>query len=210
MLKKSLLTIVSITAACSALPVFAAASDFYGVFSAGRARVDADPGSINTYNTSNGFLTSTTSGSSGATAAKAQLGYSLGQTFALEGGYNYLGKVNFVSTTDLGVIGGSKKASLVNLDLVGKLPLNEKFSVLARIGGYRWQTKSEMPNSATLGTRSITDNGFDFKVGAGMQYDFNPKFGMRGEFERFNGVGKGNTSGDSKVNQLTVGAVLKF
>jgi opacity protein-like surface antigen len=67
-----------------------------------------------------------------------------------------------------------------------------------------------MPSATPLGTTTIDDNGFDFKIGAGVQYDFNPKWGIRGEFERFNGIGKSNTSGDSKVNQWTIGAVLKF
>ena len=210
MLKKSLLSLVALAAACSAAPVFAAPSDFYGVLSVGRSKLDTNPGSIDAFNTSNGFTSSTTSSSTGATAGKIQLGYNLSKTFALEGGYDYLGKVNFVSNTNAGSIGGSKEARLLNLDLVAKLPINEQFTFIGRFGGYYWKTKSAMPNAATLGTSTINDTGFDFKVGAGLQYDFNPKWGMRGEFERFNGVGKGNTSGDSKVNQLTVGAVLKF
>jgi opacity protein-like surface antigen len=208
----AMLCFVAVSATCATSPVLAAASDFYGVLSIGRASLDSDSGSVDTYNLSNGFTASTTSSSSGATSGKAQLGYNLGKTFALEGGYNYLGKVNFVSNVNSGaaLIGGSKEAQLVNLDLVAKLPLNEQFSVLGRFGGYYWKTKSAMPAAGTFATTTINDSGFDFKVGAGVQYDFNPKWGMRGEYERFNGIGKGNTSGDSKVNQWTVGAVLKF
>jgi opacity protein-like surface antigen len=201
---------IALVAACSTTPVFAAAADFYGVLSVGRTRLDNNPGSIDTYNTATGFATSTTTTDSGATSGKIQLGYNLGKTFALEGGYNYLGKVNFTSTTNLGVISGSKEAQLVNLDLVAKLPLNEQFSILGRVGGYYWKTQSDMPNAVAGGTSSIDDNGFDFKVGAGVQYDFNPKWAMRGEFERFNGIGKNTSSGDSKVNQWSIGAVLKF
>ena len=212
MLKKSLLSIAALTAVCTALPVFAAASDFYGVLSIGRSSLDTDSGSVDTYNRATGFTTSTTSSSSGATSGKVQLGYNLGKTFALEGGYNYLGKVNFVSNVNSGaaVIGGDKQAQLVNLDLVARLPLNEQFSLLARFGGYYWKTQSDMPSAATRGTTSIDDTGFDYKIGAGVQYDFNPKWAMRGEFERFNGIGNSSTSGDSKVNQWTIGGVLKF
>jgi len=210
----ALLCFVALAAACAAAPVFAAASDFYGVLSIGRSTLDADSGSVDTRNLATGFTSSTTSSSSGATSGKVQLGYNLGKTFSLEGGYNYLGKVNFVSNASNGVassaIGGSKDAQLVNLDLVARLPLNEQFSVLARFGGYYWKTQSDIPNAATLGTTSVNDTGFDFKVGAGVQYDFNPKWGMRGEFERFNGIGNIGTSGDSKVNQWTIGGVLKF
>lgn len=211
MQKTQLLSIIALFAACAnAVPVFAADSNFYGVFSLGRAKLDADPSAVDAYNLRRGFTSSATSTSTGTGSGKAQLGYNLGKTFALEGGYAYLGKANFVSITNAGTIGGNKDASAFNLDLVGKLPINDKFSVLGRFGGYYWKTRSDMPNAVTLGNATVNDNGFDFKVGAGIQYDFTPGFGLRGEFERFNGVGKSETSGDSKVNQLTVGAVLKF
>lgn len=210
MLKKSLLSIVALTALCAAIPASAAESNFYGVFSLGRSKIDANPSSVDLYNTTHGFTSSSTSSQTSANSAKAQLGYNLGKTFALEGGYIYLGKAGFSSITNLGTIGGSKDASLFNLDLVAKFPINEKFSLLGRFGGYYWKTKNEMPNATTLGNATVNENGFDFKAGVGIQYDFTTNFGLRGEFERYNGVGKVDTTGDARVNQLTVGAVLKF
>jgi len=210
MLKKSLLSIVALTALCAAIPASAAESNFYGVFSLGRSKIDANPSSVNLYNTTHGFTSSSTSSQTSANGAKAQLGYNLGKTFALEGGYIYLGKADFSSITNLGTIGGSKDASLFNLDLVARFPVNEKFSVLGRFGGYYWKTKNEMPNATTLGNATVNENGFDFKAGVGIQYDFTTNFGLRGDFERYNGVGKVDTTGDARVNQLTVGAVLKF
>lgn len=210
----ALLCFTALVAAQAAAPAAAAPSDFYVVGSIGRSTLDASGGSIDTYNLANGFTSSVTSTSSNATAGKIQLGYNVGKTFALEGGYDYLGKINFVSNATSGagssLIGGDKEAWLVNLDLVAKFPLNPQFSLLGRVGGYYWKTKSGMPNAGTLGTSTINDTGWDLKVGAGLQYDFNQRFAMRGEFERFNGVGNANTSGDSKVNQVTVGAVIKF
>ena len=210
MLKKSLLSIVALTALCAAIPASAAESNFYGVFSLGRSKIDANPSSVDFYNTTHGFPSSSTSSQTSANGAKAQLGYNLGKTFALEGGYIYLGKADFSSITNLGTIGGSKDASLFNLDLVARFPVNEKFSVLGRFGGYYWKTKNEMPNATTLGNATVNENGFDFKAGVGIQYDFTTNFGLRGDFERYNGVGKVDTTGDARVNQLTVGAVLKF
>ena len=211
MLKKLLLPTIAFAAVCSTIaPAMAAGSDFYGVLSIGRSKLDADPSAVDAYDVRNGFTSSATSTSTGSTGGKAQLGYNLGKTFALEGGYTYLGKSTFSSVTNLGTIGGSKEASLLNLDIVAKMPVNEQFSVLARFGAYYWKTRSDMPNATTRGTATVNDNGYDFKVGAGLQYDFTQQFGLRGEFERFNGIGKSLTSGDSKVNQFTVGAVLKF
>lgn len=213
MSSKPILRLILVAPLLTALPAAAASSDFYGVAAIGRSTLDASGGSIDARNLNNGFTASTTSTDSGATAGKVQLGYNLGKTFALEGGYDYLGKINFssnaTSAAGSSVIGGSKEAWLLNLDLVAKAPLNEQFSIVGRIGGYYWKTKSGMPN-ASLSTSTVNDSGWDYKAGIGLQYDFNQRVGMRGEFERFNGVGSNSTSGDSKVNQLTVGAVLKF
>ena len=81
-------------------------------------------------------------------------------------------------------------------------------SLLARFGGYRWETNSDVPNSVGLANK--VDNGFDFKFGAGLQYDFTKQFALRGAYDRFNGVGSSTTTGDSKVNLFSVDAVLKF
>lgn len=210
MCTKPVLAILALAAASASAPVLAAESNFYGVLSIGRAKLDVDGGSVDAYNLRSGFGTSLTTTSTSATGGKVQLGYNIGKTFALEGGYAYLGRANFTSATNLGGIGGNKEASLFNLDLVAKLPVTEQFSALARFGGYYWKTRNDMPNATTLGTTTVNDNGFDFKAGLGVQYDFTQRFALRGEFERYNGIGKAETTGDSKVNQLTVGAVLKF
>ena len=210
MLKKTLVSIVALTAVCAAAPASAAESNFYGVFSLGRSKLDANPSSVDRYNTTHGFTSSSTSSQTSANGGKAQLGYKLDKTFALEGGYTYLGKADFMSVTNLGTIGGSKDASLFNLDLVARFGMTDKFSIFGKFGGYYWKTKNEMPNATTLGNATVNENGFDFKAGVGVQYDFTANFGLRGEFERYNGVGKVDTTGDARVNQITVGAVLKF
>lgn len=214
MCSKTILRLILATPLFAAMPAFAASSDFYAVGAIGRSTLDASGGSIDAVNLNSGFTSSVTSTSSGATAGKLQLGYNLGKTFSLEGGYDYLGKINFnsnaTSAAGSSSIGGSKEAWLLNLDLVARAPLNEQFSIIGRIGGYYWKTKSGMPNATSLGTSTVNDTGWDVKAGIGLQYDVNQRMGLRGEFERFNGVGSGSSSGDSKVNQLTVGAVLKF
>ena len=86
MQKKQLLSIIALCAACAnAAPVFAADSNFYGVFSLGRTKLDADPSAVDAYNLRSGFTRSATSTSTGTGSGKAQLGYNLGKTFALIG-----------------------------------------------------------------------------------------------------------------------------
>ena len=207
MIKRSAFAVIALTAAWASAPA-AAQSNYYGVVSVGRSTIDIDPNSVNFFAAANGVGGSTTVPNSNSFGWKLQLGYHFSNLFALEGGYTDLGKARFTNINAVYTATGDKKADLFNLDLVGKVALNPAFSLLGRIGGYRWDTKSDLP--AAAGIISKTENGYDWKFGAGVQYEFTQKFALRGEFERFNGVGKPETTGDSKVNLFTVGAALKF
>lgn len=185
----------------------AAGSKFYGVASVGRSTIDVDPASINAFGARNVGPTST-SNSTNDVGWKLQLGYQMAPMWALEGGYTSLGRAKYITSNPTYTASGERKADLFNLDLVGKVEINPSFSLLGRIGGYYWRTDSDMPFAA--GLSRVRDTGTDFKIGAGVQYEFTRNFALRGEFERYNGIGKSETSGDSKVNLLSIGAVLKF
>jgi OmpA-OmpF porin, OOP family len=137
------------------------------------------------------------------------LGYRFGQTLSVELGYAYLGKATFTSTTNVSTVTGHVKGELWNIDAVGLWPMTQNLGFLARLGIYRWTASSEIPALAG-GLMSTTDHGWDFKAGAGLQYDINKNFALRAEYERYNGIGDNNRTGDSKVNLLSAGAVLKF
>lgn len=184
-------------------------SKFYGVASVGRSSIDASAGAINAFGARNGVVTST-SNSSNDVGWKVQLGYQMTPAWALEGGYGSLGQAKYIITAAAPAYtaSGTRKADMFNLDIVGKAEINKSLSLLGRIGGYYWRTDSDMPFATGLAT--VRDTGTDFKIGAGLQYDFTRNFAVRGEFERYNGIGKAETSGDSKVNLFSIGAVLKF
>jgi opacity protein-like surface antigen len=207
MIKKSAVAVIALTAAFASAPV-AAQSNFYGVASVGRSTIDVDPSAINTFTAASGLGGTVTQASGNDVGWKLQLGYQMTKSLALEGGYTSLGTAEYTQANALYTATGHKKADLFNLDLVGKVPLNQSFSALARLGAYRWETKSNLPTPA--GMNSVTEDGYDWKFGAGAQYEFTPNFTLRGEFERFNGIGKQFTTGDSKVNLFSIGAVLKF
>lgn len=208
MMQKLVLTIVAIAAAITVAPALAADPKFYGVASVGRSTIDASPGAINAFAASNGAPPSNTSNSSNDVGWKLQLGYQMTNSFALEGGYTSLGRAKYIISNTAYTLSGEKKADLFNLDLVGRAEINPSFSLLGRLGAYRWQTKSDLPFAT--GLRNVSENGTDIKFGVGAQYDFTQNFALRGEFERYNGVGKTTSTGDSKVNLFSIGAVLKF
>jgi OOP family OmpA-OmpF porin len=224
MFKRSTFAILAITAAGAATAAdgagaggsagsgaggsaMAADIGFYGVASVGRSSIDVDSGSINAFGAQNVGPT-VTSSSSNDVGWKLQLGYQMTPTWALEGGYTSLGEADYITSNPTYTARGTRKANLINLDLVGRMQINPSFSFLGRIGGYYWRTEADLPFAA--GLSRVTDTGTDFKIGAGLQYDFTRNFALRGEFERFNGIGKSSTAGDSKVNLFSIGAVLKF
>jgi opacity protein-like surface antigen len=210
MFKKSILAMLTIAAAGAATPAAAADNNFYGVASGGRSTIDADAAAINAFALRSG-VTTATSNSSNDVGWKLQLGYQMTPTWALEGGYASLGQAKYIVTAAAPAAytaSGTRKADLFNLDLVGRVEINKGFYALGRLGGYYWRTDSDLPFAA--GLNKTRDTGTDVKIGAGLQYDFTRNFALRGEFERYNGIGKSSTSGDSKVNLLSIGAVLKF
>jgi len=184
-------------------------NNFYVLGSIGRSNISTDNTSIDALNVlRDGFMSSATTSTTSDTGYKAQLGYRFGN-FAIEGGYTSLGRSNFTSVTDLGIFNGDSRTKLINLDAVGYVPLGGNFSLLGRLGVYNWETDSDVPLASGT-TTDVTDRGWDIKFGAGLQYDFNDYFGLRAEFERYNGVGNNDTTGNSKVNLMSAGAVIKF
>jgi OmpA-OmpF porin, OOP family len=217
MILKPVLALLAAVTVCVATPAMAqsksksaanGSSGLYGVVGVGRSTIDVEGTSVDIFARAHGLTTSVTGTDSKSTGWKIQLGHHLGDTWAMEFGYMNLGTARFNNTNNLYTSTGDKRADLFNLDFVAKIPLSQQFSVLGRLGAYRWETKSNLPTSAGMSSR--TDDGFDWKFGAGLQYDFTPAFGLRGSFDRFNGIGSSDTAGDSKANLLSIDAVLKF
>jgi len=73
-----------------------------------------------------------------------------------------------------------------------------QFSVYGKLGFYRGEAKG-------FGDK---ETNTDFTYGVGVQYNFNPKLGVRGEWQQYKGVGGDDV--DADVNVLSVGVVWKF
>ena len=122
------------------------------------------------------------------TAYKLFGGYQFNQNFALEGGYFNLGKVGFSSKTGTtGTFNGQAKIQGFNLDLVGTLPVTERFSVFARAGAQAAKTGDTYSGSTTISGfhPSPSKREVNYKAGVGLQYEVNPSFLVRAEAERY-------------------------
>jgi len=142
---------------------------------------------------------------------KLFVGKQFNRYFAIEGGYFDLGKYSFSGvTTGNRVVQGETKFRGVNLDLVGQLPLTERFSVLGRIGGQYTRTGTDYNGAgiAVAGNRYSSDSDFGPKAGVGLEYKFSEALAVRAEAERSrvkDGLGqRGN------VDLFSIGLVYKL
>ncbi len=144
------------------------------------------------------------------TAYKVFGGYQFNDYFALEGGYFNLGKFTYSTSLPSGTLNGRYQIEGVNIDVVGTLPLGERWSALARVGAQHAITRDDfggtgLPASASVDNSTRANN---MKVGLGLQYEINRSMLVRADAERYRlRDGMGN-NGD--VNLYSVSLVFPF
>ncbi|MES2259773.1 MAG: OmpA family protein [Pseudomonadota bacterium] len=130
----------------------------------------------------------------GFTTDERELGYKLfvgkqlNRYFAIEGGYFDLGKFGFNATTSQnGVLNGQAGFRGVNLDLVGQLPLSERFSLLGRAGMNYAKASTHFSGNRLFAVTdpNPTERKLNAKVGLGLEYKFSEALAMRVEAERY-------------------------
>ena len=119
---------------------------------------------------------------------KAYGGYQFHPNLAAELGYFDLGKFGFAATTSpAGTLNGRMKVRGANLDLVGTLPLTDRFSAFARAGVIHAQTKSSFDGTgAVVPTPSQgKETKTGYKFGLGLEYALTQALAFRAEAERY-------------------------
>ncbi|MES2898304.1 MAG: OmpA family protein [Pseudomonadota bacterium] len=118
---------------------------------------------------------------------KLFIGKQINQYFAVEAAYTDLGKFGFNSATAQGgVLNGTADFRSVNLDLVGTLPLSQRFAVLARLGMNYTKTNTKFSGNrlAAVTNKNPTDSAANASFGLGLEYKFSEAVAMRGEATR--------------------------
>jgi len=185
-------------------------SHYYGGLSVGQSKTE-----INPHDLTSGMLPGVSAVRSKTdekdTAYKLFGGYQFNRNLAVEGGYFNLGKNRLSAlTAPPGALNGQTRVEGLNLDLVGTLPLSERFAALARVGAqHAWSQSRFTGSGAAAGvTPNRKMNASGYKVGLGMQYEVNPSMWLRGEVERYrikDVVGRRNN-----VDLLSVSLVFPF
>jgi OOP family OmpA-OmpF porin len=144
-------------------------------------------------------------------AYKIYGGYQFNRYLALEGGYFDLGQFGFTaSTVPPGSLSGNIKLRGLNLDLVGSLPITERFSVLGRIGANYADAQDTFSGTGSVHVLNPNPGARDtnLKIGLGLQYAFTDSLAMRTEIERYRINDAVGNKGD--IDLVSVGLLYRF
>ena len=184
---------------------------WYAGGNVGRSLATIDDARITSGLQAGGLATSSISDRDRSTGFKLYGGYQINKNFAVEGGYFDLGKFGYTATTvPAGTLSGDIKVKGLNLDLVGTLPLTDKFSVFGR-GGLNYAQAKD--NFTGTGAVSVTNpnpskSGTNYKFGVGVQYAFTDALALRGEAERYRVNDAIGNKGH--IDLLSVGLIYRF
>ena len=144
-------------------------------------------------------------------AYKAFVGIPVLPNWAVEAGYFDLGRFGFdATTTPDGTLTGNTRVRGLNLDLVGTLPITERWSLLGRVGAAYAQTRGSFSGTGAgaVGAQLTNHRDTHIKYGFGTQYAFTPALSLRLEGERYrvnDAVGQ-----RANVDLISVGLVYRF
>lgn len=183
----------------------------YMGISAGESKAHIDNAHITQSLLGAGFTTDALAIDQKGTGYKAFIGFPMSPNWAVETGYFDLGRFGFdASTTPAGTLSGSARIKGLNLDLVGTLPITDRWSLLGRVGAAYAQTKGTFSSTGAVAvtepaTRKRETN---YKYGFGTQYAFTPALTLRLEGERYrvnDSVGQ-----RANVDLVSLGLVYRF
>lgn len=185
-------------------------SHYYAGGSVGQSRTEMDPART-TGILMPGVATTGIASDNKGDAFKVFGGWQINRNLALEAGYFDLGKNRFTTTTSpSGTLSGETRVQGLNFDVVGTMPLTERFSALARVGAQQaWSTDrlSGTGTGAGMASRG-KHNDTNYKVGLGMQYEMSPSIWIRGDVERYRI--KDMTGRRANVDVASVSLVFPF
>lgn len=207
----SLLALAAVAALSSQTALAEDILGWYGGANVGQSRATIDDARITSGLAAGGLLVNGIDHNDRDTAYKIFGGYQLNRNFSIEGGYFDLGNFGYTArTTPAGSVSGDMRVRGLNLDLVGTLPLSERFSVFGRAGVNYARTLDRFSSTGAvqIGNPNPSARGTNYKFGGGLQYAINDALSVRGELERYrvkDGVGN-----RGHIDVASVGLVYRF
>ncbi|MEO8407483.1 MAG: OmpA family protein [Oxalobacteraceae bacterium] len=186
-------------------------SGWYVGANIGQSRAKIDDNRITRGLLGSGFATASIADDDRDTGYKIFGGYQFNKNFSLEGGYFDLGKFGYKATTvPAGTLSGNIKIRGLNLDLVGTLPVTDKFSAFARVGVNYAEAKDSFAGTGAVHVLNPNPSKRDtnYKFGLGLQYAFTESLAMRAEVERYRINDAIGNKGD--IDLVSVGLIYQI
>ncbi len=144
------------------------------------------------------------------TAYKLYGGYRFHRNLAVEAGWFDLGHFEYIyNTTPAGSLNGNLGVRGLNLDLVGILPVSDRFSVFGRVGAAYAHSRTGFGRTGAVPLADVRrDKSTNLKFGAGLQYAISDRLSVRGEIERYRVNDTLRSRGH--VDMASVGLVYSF
>lgn len=177
----------------------------------GQSSVNIDDERIISSLLDSGFVTTSMTDDDRDLGYKLFGGYQFNPHFSLEGGYFDLGQFGFTAVTaPPGTLTGTIKLRGVNLDLLGRLPITQRFSAFGRVGVNYAEAKDTFAGTGAVNVLSPNRKKSDanHKIGLGLQYDFTQHLAMRIEAERYRIDDAVGNRGDTDL--VSAGLVFRF
>jgi OOP family OmpA-OmpF porin len=184
---------------------------FYGGVSLGEARARIDQERITAGLRADGLDVTSFKTDERSPSGRLFGGYQLNRNLGLEAGVFDLGRYSFSARTSPdGSLDGRIKLQGLSLDLVGTLPLGERFALLGRVGAQVAWARDRFSGSGAVGVTNPNprERAVNPKVGVGLQYELNRNLLIRGEAERYRVNDAVGNRGD--VNVFSVSLVIPF
>lgn len=189
----------------------AADANWYLGVGAGQSRAKSLDSTVATALAGTGARVATLTRDDNELSYKLFAGYHYNRYLTFEGGYFNLGSFTFNATTvPAGTLNGAVKNTVgANFDVLGTLPLTERFSLFARAGIQSSKTRDLFSsNGFVLRAPTPSKNLTSYKAGLGAGFDFTRNVGMRVEWERYR-ISDG-FDGKLNVDVASVSMLYKF
>lgn len=213
MLKLELVKLGMLCALLAAGRMAAAQEGWYAGLTLGASNTELS----NTLVESPGAISYSLSGDKRDPGFKVLAGYRFNRYFAMEGGYTHLGefrRTRDITAPAIGAVNADVRMKGLVVDAVGIVPMRPGLSLYGKAGAFLSETKTFRATSGAaslppgVSHTDITDE-INPKVGLGIKYDLSKNATLRGELERYWGVGNQST-GEQDVDLYSIGLDLRF
>lgn len=152
---------------------------------------------------------------------QATFGYRFNRYFAAELGLAQFGSLKSTARADVDFGSGFVPASVSLtfsaggpvVSAVGILPINEKFEVYGRLGYLFCSSERELTSRVdgqSGGFGSAKGDSQNPVYGLGFAYHFNQVYSVRAEFQKLDGLGQENRTGEEDLTVIGIGIIVRF